>query len=429
MNYFKLLSLLFATAVLSCVVAQERETLLALPAKQYLLVGVNNPLFIQTFTKYDDLGGDIVRFEGNAKYAAKGGRLAKSANINAPKCGDTIEVKLYDGRSFEVKESYSSVICAGEPKVGSNEVKVQFFGDSYTKGLYFKDAFLVKGYVPNLKLIGTRQVTGYEGQCHEGRGGWTLSKYFSNIPTDNNFFNPFFQPTTKQKYWGNVAFWKNATLINRDGGKSLSSGTRYDCCEFDTTRYGDNGFLKAPKKGDVMYDNGYVEWNGKAWKSIAEPSEWRFNYGKYLEMWELPAPDFLVVMLGLNDYRDEQFPLQFEAWNKMAEELLTSYKDANPQGKLLLSTPCTSCGVLDNERGDFTTRQNAAMWYVRENIIKNFDGREAEGLYVVDASINIDNENGYNMKGGIQSGNPHPYPNYPQLGVPLAASVQYLREK
>ena len=43
--------------------------------------------------------------------------------------------------------------------------------------------------------------------------------------------------------------------------------------------------------------------------------------------------------------------------------------------------------------------------------------------------ITIDNEKGYNRnRDGIQTGNPHPYPNYPTMGIPLAAFIQYYRE-
>ncbi len=59
-----------------------------------------------------------------------------------------------------------------------------------------------------------------------------------------------------------------------------------------------------------------------------------------------------------------------------------------------------------------------------------FDRRENEGIYVVDMGIAIDNENGYrrNME-VLQTGNPRPYPNYPDMGLPLAAFIQYVREK
>lgn len=59
-----------------------------------------------------------------------------------------------------------------------------------------------------------------------------------------------------------------------------------------------------------------------------------------------------------------------------------------------------------------------------------FDRRENEGIYVVDMGIAIDNENGYRRnREGLQTGNPHPYPNYPDMGLPLAAFIQYVREK
>ena len=29
----------------------------------------------------------------------------------------------------------------------------------------------------------------------------------------------------------------------------------------------------------------------------------------------------------------------------------------------------------------------------------------------------------------IQTGNPHPYPNYPSMGIPIAAFIQYYRGK
>ncbi len=411
-----------------CSIASAQNKI-SMPSKQYLMSGCENKIFVQTFMKNNYLAGDIVRFEGNAGYAS-GGIREKYASIDQPKCGDSIIFKLYDGESFDVKDSKTSVICAGDPSVKGAPVTVQFFGDSFTKGCYFKDAFLERGLVPDAKLIGTRIVSGHEGHYHEGRGGWTVAKYFSNNAESDNFYNPFFQPRDEKiQYWGAVEFWKVSVLINKTGGKDLPFSVRYNCGEYNTSRFGDDGLLLSPKKGDMMYRDGYIVWDGKRWKSTAEPTEWEFNYGKYLKMWEVDAPQFLVVMLGLNDFRDESLPFDFETWNKRVNKMLESYKAAVPGGRMILTTPCTSCGVLDNDRGFFTTRQNAMMWYVRENVIANFDNREEESLYVVDASATIDNENGYNMKGELQTGNPHPYPNYPQLGVPIAACVQFYRNK
>ncbi len=411
----------------------QKSSIIALPAKQYLLDGAENKMFVQTFTKQTLRGGDVIRFEGDANYDAKGGRLERYAALKEPNEGGMIEVKLYDGDTFEVKESKSSVVCVGDPTVDSGEVTIQLLGDSFTKGCYFRDAFIDQGYVPNAKLIGTRIVPNSEGYFHEGRGGWSLFSYFSNNTSSKTFYNPYYQPDGDVRYWGSVEFWETAVSLNKNGGEGLPFYIRYDCGDYDTSRFGDDGFLLSPTKKDLMYSisrGEYLAWNGKKWTSAKEPKEWGFDYGKYLDMWGFEAPDFLIVMLGLNDFRDEEsLPIDFEEWNDMVERLLQSYTKAAPNGRLLLSTPCTSCGTLNNESGAFTTRQNRVMWYVRENIIETFDGREDERLYVVDASATIDNENGYNTKGGIQTGNPHPYPNYPQLGVPLAACVQYYRNK
>lgn len=421
-------SLFITTALLLSFAVSAQERMLSLPSKQYMLEGVENRLYIQTFTKFEDLRGDIVRFEGDVTYGS-GERMERYCAISKPESSKTIEAKLYDGRTFECEESATTIICAASPTTNGGEVKVQFLGDSFTKGCYFRDAFIDKGYVPEVKLIGSRRVPDGDGAWHEGRGGWTLEDYFSNKTHSETFYNPFFQPSGKSRYWGNVKFWKIAVEVATSGGKGLPFYKRYDCGDYDVSRFGEDGFLNSPKRGDLIYCDGYMEWNGKAWVSCEEPKEWGFDYGKYLDMWGFDAPDFLVVMLGLNDFRDKSLPMDFATWNSRIEDLLASYLKSSPKGKLLLCTPCTSCGTLNNERGDFTTRQNAMMWHVRDNIITTFDGRESEQIYVVDASVTIDNENGYNTKGDMQVGNPHPYPSYPQLGVPIAACVQYLRDK
>lgn len=43
-----------------------------------------------------------------------------------------------------------------------------------------------------------------------------------------------------------------------------------------------------------------------------------------------------------------------------------SYYKAVPDGKFIILIPCTTCGSLNNIRGDFTLRQNAAMWQLRK---------------------------------------------------------------
>lgn len=402
---------------------------IAFPSKTYIMESVNNDIYIQTFLRRWRPYNDFVRFSGSAKYDL---RLEKKASLSKSSTGDVIRIDLINSDEFKTIKSLESVVCVGKPSVGDNQVVVQFLGDSYTQGNYFKFAMLESGYVPNVKLVGTRVVNGHPGQYHEGRGGWTLKRYFSDNPTDQYSYNPYWQPNGKYHYWGNTAFWKNCILVQNDSSIK-EFNLKYFCSGYDLSAYGSDGRRVAPVENDVMWDSDtkrYIVWQNKKWREIKpDELEWSFDYGKYIEMHRLAKPEFLVVMLGLNDFRNGKMDADFSQWNLMTEQLLKSYKAAVPEGRLVLCTPCTSCGTLDNQSGDFTTLKNAIMWEVRKNIIDTFDKREQEGIYVVDASATIDNEAGYNIKDGIQTGNPHPYPNYPKLGVPVAAFIQFCRTK
>ena len=163
-------------------------------------------------------------------------------------------------------------------------------------------------------------------------------------------------------------------------------------------------------------------------------------------MWKLQKPLILAEFLGLNDFRDAPVPttIDFTKWNAQIKTVIASYLKAVPAGKFVLMIPSSTCGILDNTAGDFTTKQNASMWELRRNIIENFDKRESENTYIVDAAIAIDDLNGFNFTTdasytkpysvftdieniAVQEGNPHPYPNYPNMGVSLAAFIQKYR--
>jgi len=190
-----------------------------------------------------------------------------------------------------------------------------------------------------------------------------------------------------------------------------------------------------------------MKFDGRKWKAVEyEDFTWGFDYKKYLSMWKLKAPSILVEFLGLNDFRDFPNPetIDFDVWNEQIELMVKSYLKAVPNGKFVLMIPESTCGILDNTAGDFTVKQNACMWQLRKNIIDKFDKRESEQIYVLDAGIGIDNQDGYTYtsddkyitpyadypkinKISVQWGNPHPYPNYPVMGISLAAFIQKYR--
>lgn len=417
-----------------------------------MLSGAQNDIFIQPLLKRWRPYNDVVRFSGSTDYSR---RLQRVASIIDPVAGSTVTLELVNQDQFKTVKALTSTIQVGQAGLGKDTVTVSIIGDSFTHGAFFKDALLIKGYVPKIKMVGLREVVDHPGQFDEGRGGWTLKAYFSVTNQRTQAYNGFWQPKGKYRYWGATAFWKLVKETASNPERKWSFQEKYN-----TSRYYSKaalfdmatGYKINPAKNDLMYDNvldSYMLYNGAKWKKIAyENFVWDFDYSKYLAMWDLESPVILAEFLGLNDFRNAPDPtaIDFSEWNAQMEKVIASYQKAVPSGRFVLMIPSTSCGILDNVAGDFTTKQNACMWELRRNIIEKFDNREDENIYIVDAGIAIDNLNGtmfradpsYTLpysgyKGeeriAVQSGNPHPYPNYPTMGVSLAAFIQKYRKK
>ncbi len=425
---------------------------ICLPSKLYMLSGVQNDIFVEPLIKRWRPYNDVVRFSASAKLNRN---LERVASVNAPVIDSKITLNLINQDKFDTIKSITSSIIVGQQGVGTDSILVSIIGDSFTNGAFFKNALLTKGYVPKIQLVGLRDVEGYSGQFDEGRGGWTLANYFTISTGRTQSYNGFWQPDGACKYWGSTHFWKLANEIRLSPTNGWTFKEIYYAGRFGTQSLLFNtqtGYKLNPKINDIMYDNNlnsYVKFSGSSWEKVTYTDfTWNFNYGKYLSMWKLKSPLILAEFLGLNDFSNvSTFPaeIDFSKWNSQIKILVSSYLTAVPNGKFVLMIPSSTCGMLDNTNGDFTTRQNACMWELRRNIIENFDKREADGIYIVDAAISIDAINGYNYstdngfakpyseftgteKTAVQTGNPHPYPNYPIMGYSLAAFIQKYRK-
>lgn len=452
------LMVVLGLACAACVAAPERfaEATAApkrfvndicLPSNLWLLSDTANDLFVQPFIKRWRPYDDYVRFslKGMSKDAFSR-RLSHVATIGHPVDGSTLQVDLVNGDEFETVKRVTSTIRVGRKGVGDTDVYAQILGDSFTHGRFYHDALLACGYVPKLHLVGLLKDS--EGQFNEGRGGAALATYFG-VPTREVQFYHGYQQPEGCRYWGARAFWVMAWRCYRKtqpkGFEPTYSCSRYDAClpRFDEK----TGVLLAPKAGDLQFDNAaktFVAWDGSAWKPVdAKSLKWSFDYAKYLAMWELKSPKFLFVLLGLNDFRGS-LQADFTQWGERIKIVKESYLKAVPDGKFVICIPCSTCGSIDNAAGDFTPLQNAAMWRFRDWLITNFDRREKDGYYLLDAGISTDNDHGFNAARGsivtpfekapetaeplkVQTGNPHPYPNYPAMGLPFAAFIQYYR--
>ncbi len=420
---------------------------ICLPSTLWLLSDTQNDLFVQPFLKRWRPYDDFVRFNlsQNAPFMR---RFSTVASIDRPVDGSVLTTELVNGDEFITRKRLKTTIRVGQKGVGDQTVTAQILGDSYVHGAFFRHALLDSGYVPNLQLVGLLKCG--ENQYNEGRGGWSLSSYF-NIPTRPvQCYHGFMQPDGDFRYWGATQFW---TIAWQCFLKTAPKGFEpyYSCSRFDDVlpRFDEStGYLKNPQKGDLQYDNDkqvFVLYDGEAWQPATEDFfTWNIDYSKYLSMWNIQKPDFLFVMLGLNDFRNN-LEADFTEWRRRIGILKYSYLKANPDGKFVICIPCSTCGSLDNAAGDFTIRHNAAMWRFRKWLIDTFDKQEKDGYYLLDVGITIDNEHGYMLaknattvpfetyKGEeslrIQTGNPHPYLNYPSMGIPIAAFIQYYRNQ
>ncbi|MDP4227656.1 MAG: hypothetical protein Q8910_14890, partial [Bacteroidota bacterium] len=289
----------------------ERQDLLndiCLPSVTYMLSNTQNDLFVEPFIKRWRPYEQYVRFEGT-KFSR---RLQRVASVSSPSEGEKITATLYDGNTedFSIIKRDTTIIRVGEKGTGTDSVRVQVLGDSYTQGAFYKDALITKGYVPLLDLVGLRKCDGNSTAYYdEGRGGATLNTYFTVSTGKTIHYNPFFQPSGNFRYWGATGFWKMACTHPTSGTNSFNEF--YNCgfyresalSKFDAR----TGLLAKPREGDIMYDNDqntYIIYSGGKWrKTNYSVYTWAFQYDKYLSMWNLKCPDFLFVMLGLNDFR------------------------------------------------------------------------------------------------------------------------------
>lgn len=421
--------IILSLAASTAVAATCMDNALALPSQLYVLSGTPAHFYTQSYLKRWSPYDFHVQVKGDCAFSR---RIPQVTTVSAANDGDRVWFDLIDGNDFELVATDTLTLrVAADGHHG--RVTAQIIGDSFVQGAFYRTALVDSAMVPGLELVGLRRLEGSQVHCDEGRGGWTLADYFTVPKGDFTPYAGFMQPTDDRRYLGATAFWVNCHKVNC--GQITDFESRYQCgryagcaCRFDAA----TGLPVAPRRHDMMWDSAkgsYICYDGKKWKSVAAGDEpaWTFNYSKYLEIWDLEAPEFLFETLGLNDFRD-MMDADYGQWDERLELMKESYLKARPDGHFAIVIPCSSCGSMNNRRGDFTARQNACMWNFRRHLIDTFDHREAEGYHIVDMGITIDNDGGYRTDAeGLQTGNPHPYPNYPAMGEPLAAFIQYHR--
>lgn len=384
-----------------------------MPRYIYCMNGVQRNFWHQAILKRWNPYDYYLQFDGNANYQRRTPLVATVKEGNSD--GKTVTMKLIDNRRMEIIQSLTSTLKVSTPSAendGLPKIKVSFIGSSTTQSAYFKEAFT--RYVSNFELIGIRHKPNEPTIKHEGRGGTTLAIHFGQgkgVSEDPLYhFMPFWQPNDVSanetyRYWGATGFWilahthpdNESQNVNENGAYNNGCYNPEVLAKFDST----TGFLVNPTQGDIMYNNntsGYTVYDGTQWVSTTrETYDWSFQYKKYLEMWDLETPDVVSVCLGTNEFKNvavKDMPSEITKWNALMETLITDiHTNVDSNIKIVI---CNQ-GHFSNygKDGIPTAIWNYKMWLHLKDLVKVFDNRTAQNIYVLAQGSEISAEYGF----------------------------------
>jgi lysophospholipase L1-like esterase len=418
---------------------QNKDALL-LPSIQYFLRNYENNLYYDIF--HTDLK-NILEFKINS-YPGTKKRGYRITPTNLTDISSTAELKDDFGNIIETKKFTSKI--SDETK--TNPINLLLIGNSLTQeGVY---PFKIKEESKGITFLGTRRgSTRYSTNFpnREGKGGWTLTR-FINDKYSTSGQSPFVHPVDPYTYYGETKFWHEVLKPYPSYGYE-DYGDIASELGFDSL----TGLKKSPNINDVMYfsqsaENVYKRYNGVNWVEIDENTlNFSFNVSKYKSTYKIATPDLVSVMLGINDFifYENQEAVRNEfylRWKKNLETMINGFKNDNASVDFVI---CLN-GVGAGQSGWTSTTQtkekyDLAQKELRKLLIKHFDNRTRENIYLVDTGASLDPIYGYPSTTDLPfqgytgdstilkvTDNVHPSSDgYGQIGIKLLAIIQKLR--
>lgn len=334
-------------------------------------------------------------------------------------------------------------------------VRLLAIGDSLTRaGIYLSQ---IEAKLPNVTTVGTRTYPDAD-YPREGRGGWTLEKYFTFINSDV-LDSPFLFPKniSGDQYKGNTADWKKICYTHSNdhtynGFQKIARGWLDD----GEYLYDENGYYKYPEIGDVMVDptlpqgSEWVEWNGNSWTPMTlQPTTFEFNFSKYIERFASAfadgAPTHVSILLGSNDFGFFDTFNGIELFIERLNIMIDSIHQFDPNIKVIICTPPLgpSRKYLSQDYVEKYIKYDRNMKLATYHLLKAFDNDESlsRNILVAPMTLTLDVTNGFDFKEKVEiidgvskttiiPGNGiHPSNSYGQLqmGDTLAAVIQKYR--
>lgn len=391
---FSIQSPLSPDRVMEAVIGGDNK--LEIPSKQYLLKSEANSLYFQPISKR------YKPYDFFVQMVATGLKSFNQRSVLTPTTNQSIKATMYDADFNTISEKNISTIV-GDPVKNTGVVKALFMGDSWTELFFFTNK--LRASVPGIVFLGTRR--GHRSLpvsvVGEGRGGWTLANYFEKTKihtnTSDGKFTPFLQPADPYKYYGGTATWIS---VLSQGQNNPVTGSMYETAVrigFDPV----TGLKTNPDINSVMWvesDNAYKYWDGTVWTVISEAAlNFSFNFAKYRSTYGIDQPTFFCLMLGINDFSSlnpSAVPALYATWKTQLDQVIASVKADSPNVKFAVLLPPSFFPInYDNSGANFTPMKNAAMFKQRELLIRDYDNRDAENIYLVDVGASVDPDFGY----------------------------------
>lgn len=418
------------------------EDIVCMPSATYCLKGTENSMYHENYLKYIS---DQFFVAPASTFISNGWKfLDRCVRVTYSNVAD-LPMKIVRKDDMAVKKDFTIHGVFGDPSVVTPKV-VNCIGDSFTyNGAWFQRIYEA---AQGLTFVGMRQsYQTSETLRAEGRGGWTLNTYFTPhddvTPTHMQPFSPFMH-VEGYTYYGVIDFWK--VIVNDN------SQYTYGTNGFDDYKswFDSNGFKVNPSVNDLMYDgvhNKYVYWNGSSWADYNGTPSFAFDYSKYISTWNISSPDFVIIMLGKNDFQSNANDAAFAAWSQKMETIIDSIGIyATQVGKDIYIGICTPAVANDSPNNSdnnspFVGGRN--MWIARKKIIEQYDNDTYKGrnVFVVDSGICLDPLYGFSMtemkpfefysgtvRELISTNGVHPSTaGYQQIGVCVSGWIQYIR--
>ena len=233
-------------------------------------------------------------------------------------------------------------------KTGGTGVRHMAIGDSITaNGEYVRGAVITH---LGGKTVGTK--TKDNGiLSHEGRSGWTLEQYMTQIGHASFGDSPFLFPAgvSGNKFIGNTEFWKTVVTdpaYEQGAFQKIAKG--WAGADF---LYGTNGYPLAPTEGDVVVDPlqaagaKYRQYTGGAWAAMNPQPAIEFSFTKYMQRYAAAFPNggptTVSIMLGTNDFHYDALESRLNQHIIWLGQMMASIRAWQAGTPVLLMIPLT----------------------------------------------------------------------------------------